>query len=155
MMLDEAIKGLRRYAFTPWKEGGPGHSTLTAKIKVVLREIERLRTAFEKQVPAARLGQVMLTVLEGMAAPEIREGADVVDGYICVYEKQRDQIDRFKTEVERLQTELLDTQNAVRLAIVRGRPMREPWPEVSAEDVKSVVAFIRAQREAVEAAGGE
>ena len=47
MTVDEAIEGLRRYAFTSWEDGGPGHSTLTAKIKVVLAEIERLREVLQ------------------------------------------------------------------------------------------------------------
>ncbi len=42
MTLDEAIKGLRGYC-KPYEEGGAGHSTLTAEIKIVLAEIRRLQ----------------------------------------------------------------------------------------------------------------
>ncbi len=42
MTLDEAIQGLRGYC-KPWDEGGAGHNTLTAEIKVVLAEVKRLR----------------------------------------------------------------------------------------------------------------
>lgn len=64
-------------------------------------KIERLQDAFEKQVPAAKFGQTMLTMLEGMTAPEIREGEDPVDGYIRVYERQKVEIEWLRSLVSR------------------------------------------------------
>ncbi len=127
-------------------------------IQTVLREIERLRKDLRHQAPVAKVGQTMMNMLEGMTAPEIREGEDPVDGYIRVYERQKAEIECLRacheTElgeceqhcdvVKQLRVELLDTQNAIRLIL--GREQNVRWAEISADDVESHVAFIRGQR---------
>ena len=54
-------------------------------------------------------------------------------------------------EIERLEAELIDTRNAIRLII--GRSDQIPWPDISDSDVDGNIDFVRKQRIATEAKG--
>ena len=71
----------------------------------LVKEVERL----EKH---AAFGKRMLTIIESMTAPEVREG-DPVDGYIRMYEKQKADIERMVKEVERLRKRLIRCEDAM------------------------------------------
>lgn len=71
------------------------------------KKVDRLQAELPEQQKYAVVGKQLLTMIEGMTAPEIREG-DPVDGYIRVYEKQKAEIGQLQANVAKLRDVIQD-----------------------------------------------
>jgi hypothetical protein len=119
-------------------------------LQLAVDEVERLREETILLALVTRERNEYRVVIQEMQGYGSGDDPDLWASLVC-------ERDNLQGEVKRLKTELLDTQNAVRLVIaVTDRPvMHIRWPDVSADDVEGYVARIRAQREAAAAEGGE
>ena len=90
MALPETVE----FALVPGKEK---QSYVRTDIHLEARaEIVELKKELERGQPHAQFGKSMLTMFEGMAEPELRSGSSPADGYILVYERQKDRINELE-----------------------------------------------------------
>ena len=130
----------------------PPYEVRTTGVAWFRMYIEELETKIKDSAGHARLGKHMMTMLEGMTLPELTTEASAVDGYIRVYEKQRDEIKQLRAVLLTARI-ALDTCRASMTPLIRDG-VHAQTTNSAAEQFAAAWRDLRKTVEAAEAVGG-